>query len=459
MENAPKSIQMNRQQDDVALERFKIISPILSAMENKTDAAKIGVLKSGTCGLAGISRKTLARWLSRYAEKGFDGLKFQGSATTPQRLIPGDLVKEAIMLRLEVPSRSVPQIIDILEMEGKAPAGFLKRSTLQDRLREEGYSAAQMRLYQPTALAARRFARANRNDMWQADIKFGPYLKMNGQRKQVYFVGFIDDATRYLVHGEFYDSLDQTIVEDCLRKALNHAGIPQRLFFDNGKQFRNKFMQRACAMLNIKLIYAAPYSPESKGKIERFNRTLDSFFAEAALKDPKTVAEFNELFRVWLAECYHDKEHEGINEKPKIAFESSRAAIRTAPTEAIANAFLYCEQRKVDKSGCISFGGKKYEVGVIYIGRTVDVVYDAAYTGILTVEDKYFNTSIQVKELVIGEHANPRPKLPESLMPTKPLTSRLLDEKQKRYETRQLSAARAISYAEINRNERGTENV
>jgi hypothetical protein len=37
------------------------------------------------------------------------------------------------------------------------------------------------------------------------------------------------------------------------------------------------------------------------------------------------------------------------------------------------------------------------------------------------------------------------------MTPTKPETSRLLDEKQKRYDNRQLSAKRAISYAEINK--------
>jgi hypothetical protein len=37
------------------------------------------------------------------------------------------------------------------------------------------------------------------------------------------------------------------------------------------------------------------------------------------------------------------------------------------------------------------------------------------------------------------------------MTPTKPLTSRVLDEKQKRYDQRQLSAKRAISYTQINK--------
>jgi len=445
-------------QEEIALERYRVISPILTALEENTDSAAIGLLKSEACGQAGISRKTLSRWLSRYAKDGFDGLKYQGASGEPKRIIPGELVKEAILLRMEVPSRSVPQIIEILEMEGKAPAGLLKRSTLQDRLREEGYSSAQMKMYQKPGIAARRFARAERGDMWQSDIKFS-YLKVGGKRTQVYFVAFIDDATRYIVHGEFYDTLDQGIVEDCLRKAILKEGVPRRLLFDNGKQFRTKWMERACALLDVKLIFTAPYSPESKGKIERFNRTLDSFLAEASLESFPGLWAINNLLDVWLAECYHNKEHSGLGTSPEIAYKSSRTPLRFPPEETVARAFLRVERRKVDKSGCISFGGKKYEVGVIYIGRTVDVVYDLADTTVLTVEDKHFGTSFQIKEIVIGAHTGPRPKLPQSMQPAKPDGSRLLLEKQKSYDNRQLSAKRAISYAQLNKAEGGGENV
>jgi hypothetical protein len=64
-----------------------------------------------------------------------------------------------------------------------------------------------------------------------------------------------------------------------------------------------------------------------------------------------------------------------------------------------------------------------------------------------------------VKELIIGEHTGPRPKLPDFMTPAQPETSRLLDAKQKRYDKRQLSAKRAISYAQINRSEEGGSDV
>ena len=447
--------------DEVALARLKIITPILSSMDEGIDKGKISLLKAQACHLAGISRKTLTRWLNCYAEKGYDGLKFQSTSGKSQRVIPEDVVKEAILLRLEVPSRSVPTIIDILEMEGKVPKGFIKRSTLGDRLREEGYSREQLKIYQKPGVAARRFVRTNRNDMWQADVKFCGRMRFGADKKaqlvDVFFIGFIDDATRYIVHGEFYTSRDQYAVEDCLRKAILKEGLPQRLFFDNGKEFRNKWMERACAILGIKLIFTAPYSPESKGKIERFNRTIESFMVEAELKDCQSLSDYNQLFKVWLAECYHSKEHSGINDTPETLYHSSKTPLRFEDANTVARAFLRLESRKVDKSGCISFKGKKYEVGVLYIGRMVDVAFDPADISVVTIEDKYTGAQFHVKELVIGVHTGPRPKLPKfgTGDDNMPQTSRLLDEKQKLHNQRQLSATRAISYAQINKNEGG----
>lgn len=54
----------------------------------------------------------------------------------------------------------------------------------------------------------------------------------------------------------------------------------------------------------------------------------------------------------------------------------------------MANAFLHLETRKADKSGCISFQNKKYEAGLPFIGRTVDVVYDPTDTTVLTTDSK-----------------------------------------------------------------------
>jgi len=204
-------------------------------------------------------------------------------------------------------------------------------------------------------------------------------------------------------------------------------------------------MERACAILEIKLLFAKPYSPESTGKIERFNRTVESFMDEAALKYCKTLEEYNKFFNVWLTECYHTREHGSLKgTTPELAYKSSKSPLRFVEADTIASAFMRVEQRKVDKSGCISFGGKKYEASVLLAGRTVDVAYDPNDLQTLTVE--YDGDSWRVKELQIGEHTGSRPKLPKSMSPVVPQTSRVLDEKEKQHANKQDVVRRAIRF-------------
>ena len=115
---------------------------------------------------------------------------------------------------------------------------------------------------------------------------------------------------------------------------------------------------------------------------------VDAFLSEAALEKLQTLDKLNELFWVWLEECYQNKPHSALEGKasPASAYRSDKKALRFLDPQTIANAFLHCEERKVDKAGCISFQGKKYEVGLSFIGCTVDVIYDPADITELTIE-------------------------------------------------------------------------
>src|SRR5665648_709261 len=125
-----------------------------------------------------------------------------------------------------------------------------------------------------------------------------------------------------------------------------------------------------------------------KGKIERLNRVVQSFLNEVVLEKPKTLDRLNIWFQAWLSECHQNKPHSALGEttSPETAYRSDRSPLRFVEPEILANAFLHSEVRKVDKSGCISFMGKKYEVGLLFIGRKVQVVYDPADITELTIE-------------------------------------------------------------------------
>ena len=414
--------------EEIAVLRFQLLSPLL---EDGLDPAKLRGMKVQICAQTGLSERTLRRYLRDYHKDGLGGLKPKGKGRTNPACtsVPDELLDAAIGLRREVPSRSVSQIIQILEWEGKAHQGQIKRSTLQEKFAERGYSSRQMRMYTQSGVAARRFQKRHRNQLWQSDIKFGPYVFIDnsGNKVQAYLVAFIDDATRFVLHGAFYATLDKRIVIDCMRQAMQKYGMPDALYFDNGKQFRTKWMARTCSKLGIRLLYAAPYSAESKGKIERLNQTIDSFLAEFALEKEPTLERLNELFQVWLSECYQNKPHSALGEStsPQMAYQKDPKPLRFVSAEVMADAFLHLETRKVDKSGCISFQNKKYEVGLSFIGRTVDVVYDPTDTTVLTIEHPG-HEPWTAREMVIGERSGKRPSMPEHLGTLPAESSRLL---------------------------------
>lgn len=437
-----------RQAEAAAARRVELLSPLLA---EGLDPARARQLRAQICAQSGLSERTLRRYLARYHLGGFAALKpGRRGKSGHDPVIPDQIIEQAIVLRREVPSRSVAQLIQILEWEGLIKPGQVKRSTLQEKLAERGYSTRQMRLYTTGGIAARRYQQPHRNRLWHSDIKFGPYLGAGKDKQQVYLVTFIDDATRFVLHGEFYPTLDQVIIEDCFRQAIHKYGVPQAVYFDNGKQYRTKWMARACAKMGIRLLYARPYSPEATGKIERFNRVVDSFLSEAALEKPTRREKLNELFWVWLEECYQNKPHSALkdNQSPTTAYQGDSQPLRYLDAETIKDAFLHSEARKVDKAGCISFKGKKYEVGVTFAGCTVDCIYDPSDLSELTCEYAG-HTPWEVKELAIGAYAGKRPKLPEHLAPQAAKSSRLLTGAARQNEARRSRQTPAVSYRAV----------
>nr|WP_248931160.1 helix-turn-helix domain-containing protein [Paenibacillus hamazuiensis] len=177
----------------IAAEREQLLSPLLA---ERLDPAKTREIKARIYEQTGLSERTLRRYLAKYREEGFGGLKPKGKGRQPsEATIPPEVLEQAIPLRREVPGRSVAQLIQILEWEGRIQPGEIKRSTLQERLAKRGYSTRHMRMYAESGVAARRFQQRHRNRLWHSDLKYGPYLPIGpgGAMKQVFLVTFIDE--------------------------------------------------------------------------------------------------------------------------------------------------------------------------------------------------------------------------------------------------------------------------
>ena len=452
-------------QDKEALKRFQMISPLL---DETMDRAKKLEVRNKIAADNALSVRTIRRYEDAFRQEGFSGLKPQPREGYATKLLPEnfqDLVQEAIILKKEVPSRSINQIIYILEGEHKVPDGVLKRSTLQRYLYKAGFGEAQMKKYredQKSINAAKRFCKPHRMMLAQADIKYGVgiMIRSNGRKQTAYLSSIIDDHSRYLLASEWYEEQDEYAVTDVFRKAVLKCGRFDRCYTDNGSVYISHQLTASCAMLGIQLIRAKPFSGKSKGKIEKFHQVVDSFIAEIKLKKIDSLTEINRLWAVFLDGYYHKKPHEGIREyyqslnrpvppegiSPEQEWKRDTRQLTFLDRDVVARAFMYHDTRKVDRGGLISFKGRKYEAGPSLIGARVEISYDPkADTEIYIGYDVI--TPFKAMPVSIPEYCAPDPVIPESMAEKKTDTSRLLDVIEKKYSESQQKLADAISYS------------
>lgn len=436
--------------DEVALNRHQIIAPLL---DDSLDPHKRQVLRKSQAEKYGISIRSIYRYEKAYRNGGFASLKPIERDKRPSPKLPvnfPELLEEAIQLKREVPSRSVNQIISIMEMEGMVAPGILSRPTLQRHLYERGYGKKQMKKYvEAKATSSGRFVKPHRMMLIQADIKYGPKLPIgkNGAKVQTYLSAAIDDHSRFIISSGFYDNQEATIVEDTFHKAILKYGKFDAAYLDNGKQYVSKQLVLSCAKLGIRLRYCKPYVAKSKGKIEKFNDLVNAFIVECKAAKVKTLEELNRLWDVWLQTYYHDKPHSALGEAvtPRMKWNRDSRPLTFLDVNVVAEAFLHHEKRNVDKSGCISFKSRKYEVGLSLIGAQVEIAYDPmAYE---TIRVSYRDMEpFMAKPLEIGEFCKKGPKVPEHLLPVEPETSRFLKALEKKYNDKQTQVASAISF-------------
>ena len=450
-------------QDQEALKRVSLISPLLN---QGLDPAKKQSLRKKIAEDNGLNVRTLYRYEKAYRESRFQGLKPQSRKKHRIQNLPenfDELLQEAIQLRREVPERSVEQIILILELENRVAPGALKRSTLERHLYRAGYGKAQMQMYrQARESSSKRFCKPHRMMLLQADIKYGPALPIgkNGAMVKTYLSSAIDDHSRYVIASRFYASQDETIVEDTFHTVLLKAGTFDACYFDNGSQYVAKQLRLSLSRLGIRVLYAPVRSGKSKGKIEKFHQVVDRFSREAKLKKPRTMEELNRLWTIYLEEYYHKTAHEGIAEyysslgtdvpscgiTPLQEWNRDTRALNFMDTSVIAEAFLHHEERLVDKGGCISFQGRKYEARPSLIGCRVEISYDPMKPETVTIRYPGYEP-ITAVPLTIRSFCDRKPAVPITMQPADAGTSRLLDALEKKQEASRERLADAISFA------------
>jgi transposase InsO family protein len=332
--------------------------------------------------------------------------------------------------------------------------------SLNRHLIQRGYGAEQLRRESRAANPASRFERKRRNALFQADIKYGPSLVIEGTKKKTYLLSIIDDHTRMIMHAEFYSNQRLPILEDCFRKALLKFGKPSDILVDNGKIFVSKWFKLACARLGVRHITALPYRAQTKGKCEKYHQCVDRFLNEFSLEPVKTLQELNRKFSVWLDEGYIHAPHDALRKEerdphtgellrkrertPYQAYTEDPAKVRFVSSLECRDAFLWEERRVVDKSGCVKLAGVVFDVGVALIRRRVDVRYDPFDISVVEIwlEGKFQRKAemLYIPEFTKKLEADP------VAAPRKPTGSRLLKVYEEKNKEREKQRNAALSF-------------
>jgi putative transposase len=195
---------------------------------------------------------------------------------------------------------------------------------------------------------------------------------------------FLDDHSRAIMGHRFGFAEDTVRLAAALRPALGSRGVPDGIYVDNGSAFVDAWLLRACAKLGIRLIHSTPGRPQGRGKIERYFRTVREQFLVEITGNPEgdpsrhpvaDLDELNRLFTAWVETVYHRQIHSETGQTP-LARWTAGGPVPIPSTDALAEAFLWEEQRTVTKTALVSLQGNTYQVDPLLVGRRVELVFD-----------------------------------------------------------------------------------
>jgi putative transposase len=220
-------------------------------------------------------------------------------------------------------------------------------------------------------------------------------------------LGFIDDHSRLLVGWRWGVGEDVIGLEAGLRPGLLARGVPEAILVDRGSAFISQQLLRVCAVLGVRLIHASPRAATTKGKIERFFRTVrDQFLVEIEGRQGLELAELNRLFAAWVEVVYHRRVHSETGQTPLERFQAAGAPVLPTPA-LLREAFLWSETRTVTKTATVSLHGNDYEVDAALAGRRCELVFDPF--DLTRIEVRYqqrpFGLAVPVR---VGRHTHPK---------------------------------------------------
>ena len=320
---------------------------------------------------------TLERWYYAFKKGGLEALKPKPRSDRGHGQNLSDELKTLLCdIRRDHPTASVPLIMDTLIRQGQLDKGAVSASTVRRLLRRRGLTRATGLVYRDQPQRLRWEAEAPMT-LWHADVCHGSPICVDGVNKSVRIHAVLDDASRFVVAIEACESEREQDMLELFADTLRRRPAPQSLYLDNGSTYSGHLLKTVCDRLGVGLIHATPYSPQARGKMERFFRTL----RERCLNHVGKLTSFDELNkRLWafIDEDYHPRPHAGLmGRTPKEVFVDEKPDdARWINEKSLRQAFVAKTSRQVRTDSTLSVEGELFEVDQRFLcGRKVDVCF------------------------------------------------------------------------------------
>jgi transposase InsO family protein len=165
--------------------------------------------------------------------------------------------------------------------------------------------------------ATQRFEKEAPNLLWQMDFK--GWVRLTGGER-CHPLTVVDDHSRFSpCLKACADQQGETVQAHLTTTFLRH-GLPEVMFVDNGSPWGDGSGERWTWLgvwllkLGVDLIHSRPYHPQSRGKNERFHRTLKAeVFALHRFSD---FGQVQRAFDAWREIYNFERPHEALGQQP-----------------------------------------------------------------------------------------------------------------------------------------------
>jgi transposase InsO family protein len=348
---------------------------------------------------------TFKDWLRRYRKFGIDGLipkeRYDKGISRKIDANLAEEIKEAVIC---FPYLSGSGLHRLLVSEGKIDPGGINEGTLRKFIQDNKLKE------KAPPVPRKKFEKEHINQLWTADCMHGPYIKLNHfkRKHKVFLIAAIDDHSRVIVARGWFTHENSIGLEIVLKDGIARFGLPQKIYCDNGNMFSSSHLQMACARLGIALIHSKPYDSPSRGKVERFFRTVRSkFLSVLDLNEIGNIQQINDRFEKWLEKEYHKHIHSGIGERPMDRFmrDVKENPLKRIPQEQLDRAFQITIHRKVKNDATVSINGVTYECPPEFIGNKIEIRHPSDKPKDLTIY-KGDKPVRKLKEIDLHQNAN-----------------------------------------------------